>query len=55
MTFLIPDYQGFIKGVILKMPKFTQLIFEYCYIDCLFINFGILRPERRKIQVNFPG
>ena len=53
-----------IIGLIPKMPKFTQLIFEHCYINCLLIkiwenpkhmNFGILRPKRRKIQVNFPG
>ncbi len=36
MIFLISDYQGFIIGLIPKMPKITYLIFEYCYIDCLF-------------------
>ncbi len=50
--------------LILKMPKFTFLIFAYCYTCCLFIdyekiaryiNFGILEHERRKIQFNFSG
>ncbi len=63
MIFLITDYQGMTIGLIPKMPKFTRLIFEQCYINCILtkiwkiakhMNFGILRPERRKIQVIFP-
>ena len=38
MIFLITDYQGLIIGLIPKMPKFTQLIFEHCYINCLLIK-----------------
>ncbi len=38
MDLLISDYQGFIKGLIPKMPKFTDLIFKYCFIDCLFMK-----------------
>ncbi len=35
MNFLKSDYQGFIIGSIPKMPKFTYLIFDYSFIDCL--------------------
>ncbi len=38
MIFLITDYQGLIIGLIPKMAKFTQLIFEYCYINCFLMK-----------------
>ncbi len=34
MVIIISDYQGFIP----KMPKFTYLIFKYCFIYCLIMK-----------------
>ena len=38
MDSLRSAYQGFIIGLTPKMSKFTYLIFEHCFFDCLFMK-----------------